>query len=806
MLLQRNHILKGGSSIRYISYIFIALFCFILFPVLSCAEETVFDNAEAIRVYKENRQNFVKKQQQVNTSFSAQQSDIETQLVDIENKIKHEDTILSGLNESIASSENTLYIIENIRTSLAMLTFPIAAAGAVPFGTVFNELSLSTILLLIFLSVTAFNLSLFLFFSKKELFPVLKKKPKFKIIVVAVATVLICSMAAPLFAGELSQREEVLQQLDFAEKVLSLSDHERFIAILESGVSNKVDLPELKTGDPLLKVYSPVFINTPKYYFTLAALYSHDGKMGKAVNAIAKLTASQQMASFPEADLIVVNSIKFLLKHKHTKLASTAIDNLGSSIKDVSLLLDLAVFLQEHGMQVSADKILSDVISRASTTKELVSLAVFFSKQQENDKSTEALSRALNRVGNIDDILLTAETAIKYNKDSVVEKLVQKVKSVSGNYTSILRVVDMFLKNGRQEDAILVFSEMISDVTRRTNQFSDKLLFLTEAALQRELLEQAVNAISKLSMYLGTKKYEMVVSLKSDLQSAKGLPDSDKITLPLFYGLLNEELTFNSRAEDVYVQTVMASLAKILQSYGYDLPDSLNDYHLLGRIWVNEEKGQLLTKLNKVYNVLEEQFLLAQEGRYQNELSSQEQELEVLRVAYATKSEKVSAKRRIAVENNRKVLAHTISIVAVAAFLMALFVSCILLSLQYCKKMEQHKTFGFVTRFVELTGWVRLFSILAVVSGLGSILIAQLFQIIQKTNENSNALLCGDGDDKQLLPEKPKAPTSPPKPVIKKKNEPVIAKPKKKTEVKAPSPQETIIVKEDSNVSDNTSK
>lgn len=142
----------------------------------------------------------------------------------------------------------------------------------------------------------------------------------------------------------------------------------------------------------------------------------------------------------------------------------------------------------------------------------------------------------MNRVENINDIILTAETAIKYNKDSVIEKLVQKVQTVSGNYTSILRVVDMFLKNDRQEDAILVFSEMISNVTKRTYQFSDKLLFLTEIALQRDLLEQAVNAISKLSMYLGTKKYELVVSLKSDLQSAKGLPDTDKITLPLFYG------------------------------------------------------------------------------------------------------------------------------------------------------------------------------------------------------------------------------------------------------------------------------
>ncbi len=54
--------------------------------------------------------------------------------------------------------------------------------------------------------------------------------------------------------------------------------------------------------------------------------------------------------------------------------------------------------------------------------------------------------------------------------------------------------------------------------------------------------------------------------------------------------------------------------------------------------------------------------------------------------------------------------------------------------------MLEHKTFALVTRFLELTGWLRLMSILAGVSGLASILIAQLFQIVQKIHENSSSV------------------------------------------------------------------
>ena len=55
-------------------------------------------------------------------------------------------------------------------------------------------------------------------------------------------------------------------------------------------------------------------------------------------------------------------------------------------------------------------------------------------------------------------------------------------------------IVDMFLENGRQEDAIQVFSKMISQIKRNTDHRLEKLLFLMEAALQRNMLAQALSA------------------------------------------------------------------------------------------------------------------------------------------------------------------------------------------------------------------------------------------------------------------------------------------------------------------------
>lgn len=710
------------------------LFSFFATPLFG--EETADRNADAIKTYQEHRLSFVGKQNKVKESFQSRQGSLSVEITELQEKINGQNEALAELNQSISVSEVKLTIMEGIRNILAMILFPLAMVFSLPlYEDFFNGFTPSSLLLMIFLPITCLNIGIFLLFRNRAMIT------KLKIILIIALVIFISSISAPLFADELSRREEVIQQLGFAEQVLSLSDHERFLAILESGVVDKVDLPELEAGDPLLKVYRQVYLNTPQYYFTLAALYTYEQKTGKAVSAIGKLTSEKQIGSFADSDIIIVNSIKFLIQQKHTQLASAAIENLGDNIINVSSLLDLAVYLQDHGMQVSADKILSDVIDRAKTTADLVSLATFFIKQQENDKGTEALFKALAKVENIDDIISVAEAAITLNKDQVIAKLVDNVQAVSRDYSSTMKVVDMFLEHGRQEDAILVFSGMISAVKKRSQDYSNRLLFLTEAALERSLFEQAVNAISKLSMYLGARKYEMLVSIKGDLQSVQGIPDADKITLPLFYGLLNEELNFNSRAEDVYMQTVLASLAKILKSYGYDLPNSLNDYHLLGRIWVKENKGDLLSKLDKVYNILEEQFLKRQEGRYEEELSTQQQELKALEAQYEETREMVSAKSKVAAAKLRKVMIHIISTVAIILFLIGVTVGCVIFSWRYSQKLDQHKTFGFVTRFVEVTGWVRIFSMLAAVSGLASILVAQLFQIIQKTHENSHASL-----------------------------------------------------------------
>ena len=161
-----------------------------------------------------------------------------------------------------------------------------------------------------------------------------------------------------------------------------------------------------------------------------------------------------------------------------------------------------------------------------------------------------------------------------------------------------------------------------------------------------------------------------------------------------FFRSFTEELSFYSEAESVYSVTVRASLDKIIQSYGNDLPVSLNDYHLLGRMWLKDDRTNLLTRLDSVYNILEEQFLKVQAGQYEESLNVQQAELEALRKAAEKTTAKLVTLTTEAAEKKYKVLAHTVSLYSIIIFLFVSLLGCGVMSWKYSRKMLEHKTFA----------------------------------------------------------------------------------------------------------------
>lgn len=721
-----------------IGIIFVIISFFAISSPSFSQEKTPGD--DTIANYEKNRQAFQDRKKEIDQRSYQERSNIEKKIKTLEEDISGSREKLVQIKSLIAEKQLRITALKKVQDLISVFLFPIASAGAkfMPFFSVEKVLS-------IFVSLTLLNLFLYFIFRQKQLFT------KYRIALIVFFVVLISAIAAPLFAEDnQTKRQKVITQLELATTVLSQSDHERFIAILESWESDKyirLDPSRLVSGDPLLTVFPKVKLNTPEYYFTLAALYMHEGKTGKAIEAIEKIIDTYGFRNKQISNIIVINSTKFLIQQEQTELATKAVEYLAIKINDVAMLIKLAEYLQDNDMMTSNKKVLGYVVEMAETVEEFVELSAYLLNIGKEDKGADALERALSRVRNINELILVAKAVFNAGKDNLVEKIIKKTELIS-KFQSKIQVVDFFIEHGRKEEAILVFSEMIKSVKYNTRDKIKKLLFLIDAALERNFITQAIKATERLFMNLGKKKYDYQIEVGHQLKSAKNLPDLDKITLNQFYGMLNEELDYIDKAESQYIDNIINSLRDILQSYGYELPDSLNDFYLLGRIWKREKRGDAIEQLDRLYTIIENQFLKQYEIINDSNVKELRVNMEEKKATLKQLLAEIQKTKKYVNKINRKLIAQMVSIIGIITLLIAIIIGCLVISFEYAKKLSLHKTYGFVSKFFEMTGWVRVLSLLGIVSGLMSILITQFFQILQCTQENTLRLLNPDKAEK----------------------------------------------------------
>lgn len=691
---------------------------------------------DAVATYNKHRQTFLSKQTEATKTFKEKKEDLEKDIQFTSDEIARQNDNNISLDSVIAKKEFQTNFLERIQLGVSTILFPLV--GFILILPSFMSGSIY-ILLYIFLAITIINVFIFLYRKKEAFFA------KYKVVLILLLIVLISSIASPVFAEDVNKQEQIMNQLTAVEKVLTLSDHERFIDILEKREENPVSLPELQSGDPLFKVFPEVKIDTPEYWYTLAALYTHEGKNGKALNALKQLVHVARFSNSADHHEMIISGIRYLIQHNQQELINGTVESLTETNMDTSTFLALANLLQENGLNVSEEKILGLAIEHAVSVEELFQLSKFLIKSGEIEKGSESIEKAIDKVSSFEEILLIANFAISTNKDTVSKKLIDKVLLTSVNLGELFQVVDLFQKNGRKEEAVLLVSEMIGRSSLNSVEGINQLIYLIDGALQRGFLVQATKATELLYSSFGDDATQYRFETKNILKAATGLPNQDNITLSQFYGLINEDQDLLDKAEDVYMQSALVSLTNILKSKGYKLPASLNDYFLLGRVWAKENKSEMLWRLDNVYSIIEQQALKDQRLVFDKQLEEKKKELEKIREEKQLLQKITSEKLQQSSSTTKKLILQGLSTVATIVFILTAIISCVVISFRYSRELSLGKTFGFFSKFNETMGWLYVMTVVSIIPGMLSIVVAQLMQIFQQNQENtrriSNAFL-----------------------------------------------------------------
>ncbi len=687
----------------------------------------------AVYDYQRNRQTFIDKQTQARKEFNQGTDAINQQIAELQNKINNEQRKLSDINSTIYQLDSQKDAAFQVQRVAATAFFPLLSTGAVAGRSFFGSFDWLNNLIQIGLCISVLNIGLFVLYRSKVM------TTKKRAIIIACMILFMSAIAAPLFASDLENREELIDKLELVGKVLSQSDYQRYIAILEAKPGSSIRIPALQSGDKHFSVFNNVRTDSPEYWYTLAALYTHENMKGRTIEATRTMIEKVKWSNSKKHQNMIINCIDYLLQEQQTELVSNAINTLIPKISAPSVLLQLATILENNGMQGSAEKVLGQAINRADTVSELLELSEHLLGRNEFDKGNEALNMAWKKVKSIDELLQVLAFAIKSDRDELITNIAEEVSKSSNDLGERLKVVDLFLNNQRKEEAITVFSKMISDVNRSSRKKKDHFLYLIDAALERKLLPQARNATNLLFMQV---EDHMAFSMPSGrkLESASGIPDKDKITLPQFYGLLNEDQMIYDEAESAYIDDLMWSLDQILESYGYSFPDSMNSFYLLGRTWVRENRAELLKRLDTIYSIIEEQFIDEQKLVGQQQLSDLRLQQQNLEEQLQQTTKRASEATATLANTQKDMIIQTVSTIATVLFLILVAVGCIVISFTYARSLTRCKTLGFVGKLVETTGWVRMLTVFGIPSGIIAVVSAQFLELIQQNQENTKSI------------------------------------------------------------------
>lgn len=701
------------------------LFILILFPIFSSFAQDDNKNQDQaspinpiVESYNQQRNESQIAIDAEQKRFDTEKSTLEKELLEITNTINDDNKKIGQLRDKHINQSIFFAILNAI---LATVVFFIAPLVSV-FSLFSSSLSASIIVLPLLI-----NLYIYLWIKERPFMS------KHKIVITIVMLTALLSMSSTVVAQETDREKELKEALILTHEVMTLTEHQRYIKILEDKVTPFINIPELPITDNSLYLYSPVTIDSAEYYFTLAALYNQVDKKGKATETLNKLGSGNNYSYNPDnINDIVLNSIKFLFTLSQQKAIGDFVDTWASKMNNTKAKLELYQLLTEQNMQASAEKVLQQAINDTNTLEGQLELTDFFMSINEADKASESLNYAIELAKTKEDIIVIIRSAIKHNKDLTIKSILDRY-----NYTPLrkedhIQLIDVFLQSNRNEYATNIFSSAIKTVERNDSSKEDVLFYYTEQALERKMLEQAISAVTRLSVFLNTEAFNYTFDLDYPLESKKGIPSPNNITLPIYDGLLNEELGFNDRAETMYEITVLQSLKSILKDYGYKTPDTLNEYYLLGRVWTEKPKLEELNLLNQVFTILEQEILKRKVEENDLALQNYRDSIADFKEQHRLQLEEID---KLNSKNSSiffKLFIKAIGILAMLIVLIGAIVGCAIKAKEYTKIMEHNKAFAFISKFIEMTGWLRVMSIFGILSGLISVFFGQAFQIFQR--------------------------------------------------------------------------
>ena len=690
--------------------------------ITNSTEPLAEKNERILNQLNKKRQQYYKKKNELVSRHDSELKQLKDKKTVLNKKIGDAKKEISSLQKNLKNSQDRLLYVKRIQQIIAI--------GLYPLGLFLSTDTLA-LFLYIFFPLTILNGCIYLYFRERSFF-LLRKKA----ILITAGLLLFLFLIPALAQGATSEQSDpLIDKLEKCEQIMSLTDLQRIIKRLESAESQKgkiISLPETTTRNPILKPLNKVKVGFPSYYITLAAFYFEDNRKGMAVDAIKKIYDRHSYFLDQAQIPFATNGIKFLLEQEQIESASQAIPKVLPYIKDVSVLLDLADFLDKAHMDKSARQTLQKAINIASNPDELITLSRFLIKKDRLEDAIRSTGKAIKFTKDLSKLIEIITFSMENGMEDIVTTGINKSIRLTRTLEEYFLMVDFLLKNNRLEQAANILSHAINSIKKDRKGYAEQLLKLADMALQRKLYEQAVNAVEKLSIYLGINAFDYNINAPEILPYKNPLPANKNIALPTYYGILQQKSGFMDTAETAYRNSIDHQLNRIIDSFGFDMKANLNDFYYLWNLYAMKDNYDILSKMDFIYSLLENQYLTNIETVHTSRIEEERKIISELEEKYKSHLQEM---KKIKQEKSKVVIAsflHPARSLSLLSLIIILLIGCSIKATQHAKKLSLYKTYGFISKFIECIGWVDILKVVNIPVGILTIFIAQAMQIFQR--------------------------------------------------------------------------
>ncbi|MBW1636839.1 MAG: hypothetical protein JRJ68_11265 [Deltaproteobacteria bacterium] len=467
-----------------------------------------------------------------------------------------------------------------------------------------------------------------------------------------------------------------------------------------------------------------------------------------------------------------------------TEKSQSILERAFDAAKDTNDILLIAHACVRQQDDIMLKQLPERCMELAGDPNHAIALAKLYHEQQQYPLATAALKVAISKSTQLEQLKPVVQATVELKLEFLMDKIREKVILLSPGlqngfkddlfqqaYAQDLQFIDFLLSQKMPANGVKLFDELITRIKKekiKDDQYISFMLHGAFDALERDMKKKAESIVFKLSMLIKprTKSFSTSVTLPDGLlNSLQGLPDPDKVSIPLFNGLINEDIGQLSKAERVYMQAVIYSLDSVNSNLAEEPPETLNEFFLLGRLWQKENRINDLASLDHIYSFLEKQSLknlterrgekllteplariaelkekrdkqLTAIKAYDVHIAEEKVEYTSRQALMAEKMETtLAAEKKTVAALARKVTLKAGSTLLVQLVLLGLIIGCTVLAWQYSQQLKEHRTYGFFSKFLELNGWLRVFSIVGILSGFSLIIASQFLQIFQKVHE-----------------------------------------------------------------------